>query len=84
VTKKRPTGERRVSTSQLKARCSELVEQVASRRDVLVITRRGRPVARLVPVEAEDRRSLFGFARGVITVSGDLIEPIGVAWEAAE
>lgn len=73
-----------MSTSQLKARCSELVEQVASRRDVLVITRRGRPVAKLVPVETGNRQSLFGFARGAITVSGDLIEPVGVVWEAAE
>jgi prevent-host-death family protein len=75
---------REVSTSQLKARCSEIVEQVASRRDSIVVTRRGRAVARLVPIEEKgERRSLFGFARGSITVRGDLLEPIEVGWEAA-
>lgn len=75
--------EREVSTSQLKAHCSELVERVASQRESLVVTRRGRPVARLVPVDVE-KPTLFGFARGAITIHGDIVEPLDVTWEAAE
>lgn len=70
-----------VSTSQLKARCSELIGVVERQRRSLVVTKRGRPVARLVPIE-EPAASLFGFARGEVTLSGDIVSPVDVAWEA--
>ncbi len=73
-----------ISTSQLKARCSEIVERVASRREAMIITRRGRAVAALVPLEVTEPRSLYGFARGAVTVRGDLVAPVDVAWEASE
>ena len=78
---KQPTDQ--VSASQLKARCSAILEQVVERRQAVVVTRRGRPVARIVPIESEPR-SLFGFARGTITVRGDVIAPIDVEWESAK
>lgn len=70
-----------VSTSELKANCSKIIDGVARHRGEVVITKRGRPVAKLVPIE-ERRSSLFGFARGTVTVRGDIIEPVDVAWEA--
>ena len=72
-----------VTATELKARCSEVVDRVAKKRETVVITRHGRPVAKLVPID-EKRDSLFGFARGCVKVSGNLIEPLDVAWEAAE
>ena len=47
-----------------------------------MITKRGRPIAKLVPADGE-RKSLFGFARGCITIRGDIVEPIDVEWDAA-
>lgn len=73
-----------VSTSELKAHCARVVKDVAKRRTPVVITRHGRPVAKLVPVEEAQAPSLFGFARGGITIHGDIIEPLDVKWEAAE
>jgi prevent-host-death family protein len=74
--------DKRVSMSKLKAHCSELVERVKKRREAVVITRRGRPVAELVPL-AEEPASLFGFAKGAITVKGDLIAPMDAEWDAS-
>jgi prevent-host-death family protein len=74
---------KKVSTSQLKARCSELIERVEQRREEVIVTRRGRAVAKLVPIEGA-RRSLFGFTRGAITIRGDLIAPVEVEWEASK
>ena len=79
--KDRNTAE--VSTSQLKAHCSEVVDRVATRRETIVVTRRGRAVAKLVPIDGM-RPSLFGFARGAISVRGDLLAPLDVVWEANE
>lgn len=74
---------RRISASELKAHCSAIIDQVHRGRTPVVITLRGRPVARIVPVE-EEQPSLFGFARGTITVHGNLIEPLDEPWEAAQ
>jgi prevent-host-death family protein len=71
-----------ISTSELKANCARVVGEVAARRTRIVITRRGRPVAEIVPV-AESATDLFGFASGAIVVRGDIVEPIDVRWEAA-
>ena len=49
----------------------------------VVITRRGRPIARLVPVD-DAPASLFGAARGSVKIIGDIIDPIDVKWEAAQ
>jgi prevent-host-death family protein len=73
-----------ISTSDLGANCSRVVSEVASTRHSLVITRHGRPVARIVPLDDEDSQSLFGFAKGMIAIRGDIVEPIDVEWKAAE
>ncbi|RLB54748.1 MAG: type II toxin-antitoxin system prevent-host-death family antitoxin [Deltaproteobacteria bacterium] len=71
-----------VTTSELKANCSRIIDGVARRRESLVITRHGKPIAKLVPVDVE-QESLFGFAAGSITVRGDILEPLDADWEAA-
>ncbi len=42
----------------------------------IVITKRNKPVALLVPIE-EKEIVLFGAMKGTIDVSGDIIAPIG-------
>jgi prevent-host-death family protein len=71
-----------ISASAFKARCSQVIDEVARGRRSVVITKRGRPVAKLVPVD-EGTTSLFGFAKGAITVHGDIVGPLEVEWEAA-
>jgi len=46
-----------------------------------VITKRGRPVSRLVPYR-ERPASLIGLYAGQVKILGDIIEPIDVEWEA--
>jgi prevent-host-death family protein len=69
-----------ISASQFKARCLALLDQVAEGGGELVVTKRGRPVARVLPVE--EGASL----RGSVTyhVSDDeLVAPVDVEWDAA-
>jgi prevent-host-death family protein len=71
-----------ISTSELKAHCSNIVKNVAQNRVAVVITKHGRPMAKLVPIEKKEPSSLFGFARGGIIIHGDIVEPLEVEWEA--
>jgi prevent-host-death family protein len=44
--------EQRIAAGEFKARCLALLDEVAARRTELVVTKHGRPVARVVPIAA--------------------------------
>jgi prevent-host-death family protein len=71
-----------ISTSELKAHCAQVVDDVAKHRSTILVTKHGKPVAKIVPVVAKPK-SLFGFAQGMVTIHGDIIAPLDVEWEAA-
>jgi prevent-host-death family protein len=49
---------RTIKASEFKAKCLALLDDVAEKRETLIVTKRGKPVARIVP--AEDPPSLLG------------------------
>lgn len=77
----RPAGQ--MPAGEFKARCLKVLDQVAETRQPVVVTKRGHPVAQLVPI-AEPTREIVGAMRGTVLWEGDLIAPVDVAWEAAE
>ena len=66
-----------IPAGTFKARCLAIMDQVAAKREAIIITKRGIPVARLVPVEQEDD-DIFGFmkGKGKIEIKGDIVSPI--------
>jgi prevent-host-death family protein len=70
-----------IPAGEFKAHCLQLLDEVAASHAPLTITKRGRPVAQLVPVPAE--RPLFGALQGSVLAQQDLIAPVDEAWEAA-
>ena len=58
------------------------MDEVAQQRRPIIITKRGKPVAKLVPVETE-AIDLFGRMAGSIKICGDIISPIENARELA-
>ena len=73
-------GTRTMKASEFKAKCLALMDEIAESGEEIVITKRGKPVAKLAPCEGKPR-TLFG-AGGEIAIHGDIIEPIDVEWEA--
>lgn len=71
-----------ISAEELKSRCDELLDQVAADGITLVLTKDGRPVAKLVPMSTE--AELFGAIRGSGVVEGDIISPIEGVWDLKE
>lgn len=68
-----------ISAAQFKARCLAILDDVAAGQEVLV-TKRGRPVARLVPPEPP--RALAGSVDFLVS-DDELIAPLDERWEAA-
>ena len=66
---------RHVAAADFKANCLRLMDEVAQQRRAIVITKRGKPVAKLVPVEREPI-DLFGYMAGTARICGDIISSI--------
>jgi prevent-host-death family protein len=71
-----------IGATEFKARCLELMEQVAATGNPVVITKRGRPLVQLVPA-TQRPRSIVGALKGHARVRGDIISPLKVRWEAS-
>lgn len=69
-----------ISASEFKARCLGLLDEVASSKVPLVVTKRGRPVAKLVPLGDQAPPSLLGSVS--YETEDDLLAPVGDAWDA--
>jgi antitoxin (DNA-binding transcriptional repressor) of toxin-antitoxin stability system len=54
------------------------MDEVAQQRRPIIITKRGKPVVKLVPVEQEPI-DLFGYTAGTARICGDITDPIGHA-----
>ena len=72
---------RHIAAADFKANCLRLMDEVARQRRPIIITKRGKPVAKLVPVE-EQPLELFGYMAGTAKICGDIVAPIDVEWEA--
>ena len=72
---------REISAADFKARCLKLMDKVAIDQTEIVITKRGRPVAKLVPYE-QKAPSVFGFMAGTAVVVSDIVSPLELDWNA--
>lgn len=63
-----------VPAGSFKANCLAIMEEVKAKRQSVIITKRGEPVAKLVPVNAE-ADEIFGFFCGRGRITGDIVSP---------
>jgi prevent-host-death family protein len=74
---------RTISAGDFKTHCLRIMEEVRRRRETVVITKRGVPVAKVVPAE-EPRKDVFGCMAGTAEITGDIERPVvpTKAWRA--
>ena len=68
---------------KFKAQCLKVMDRVHATRVPVVITKRGKPVAKLVPADPP-KQKIFGALKGKIEILGDIVSPITPLedWEA--
>ena len=66
----------RLSAAAFKATCLELMDRVQETGVEYVVTKHGKPVARLVPYDQPDRKPLFGSMRGTVLKYDRPFDPI--------
>jgi prevent-host-death family protein len=59
-----------------KAKCLKVMDEVQAKRISVVITKRGKPVAKIVPIDAKpEQDEIFGFMKGKGKITGDIVKP---------
>ena len=69
-----------IGATRFKERCLALLDRLSP--EGLVVTKRGKPVARVIPYQ-QDYASLIGSLRDRIAVRGDIMTT-GVRWETVD
>jgi len=75
-------SESEIGAAEFKAKCLQLIDDIhARKRSSVIITKRGKPYAKLVPAGSKEE-PLYGFMKGLVTIRGDVTKPIEVEWKA--
>lgn len=72
-------GVRTINASEFKAKCLQLMDEVAASGQEIVVTKHGRPVSRMVPYR-EKSKMVFGENRGLFHTHADIVEPMPAEW----
>ncbi len=72
----------KIAATEFKAHALGLIDRVAQTREEIVVTKHGRPMARLVPVEDDTPQEFFGCLAGTVVRETDIVSPVGEQWHA--
>ncbi len=70
---------KRMPAGAFKARCLAVMKDVQATGEPVIVTKRGKPIVKLVPVEKETP-GLLGCMAGKVKIVGDIESPIPVEW----
>ena len=81
------SGTRTITASEFNAKCLELMNEVTESGEEIIITKNGKPVAKLAPYKEQGKtlvhqkpESMFGKDRGKIKILGDIVSPMPAEW----
>jgi len=65
-----------IAISEFKAKCFSLLDEVNKTKKPLRITRRGKPIAEVVPPSPAHKRRKLGSMAGTMKILGDIVSPV--------
>src|SRR5580704_17339850 len=67
---------KKMAAGAFKTNCLAVMDEVQAKRESVIITKHGKPVAKLVPVEPMEKEDdIFSFLAGKGTITGDVVSP---------
>jgi len=66
---------RTIAAGKFKANCLAIMDEVQKKREPVLITKRGKPVAKLVPAKSDAKDDFFDSMKGKAKIIGDIISP---------
>lgn len=75
----------KIPAAQFKSQCLAVMDRVAQSGQPVVVTKHGKPVVQIAPVEPDDKDAIFGFLTGKGRIVGDIENTIPVSdWNLPE
>lgn len=71
-----------IAAGKFKAECLKLMDRVNETHEEIIISKRGKPVAKLVSAENEPKKSIFGLLSDMVIEEKDIISSTGKKWNA--
>jgi prevent-host-death family protein len=71
-----------VAAAKAKAEFLGLIERVSTERRPVTITKRGKPLVQIVPIDDRASEDPFGCMKGTVRIVGDIVGPEPDIWEA--
>ncbi len=71
-----------MKASEFKAKCLAVMDEVAKTGEAVIVTKNGQPMVELVPHKKKAKRNLIGLLKDDLIITGDIISPIDVEWDA--
>lgn len=65
---------KKMRASVFKTQCLKVMDKVQATGEPVIVTKRGKPVVKVVPAKPE-KDDLFGFMKGEFEIVGDIISP---------
>jgi len=66
---------KKMAAGQFKVHCLAVMDEVQAKKEAVLITKHGKPVAKLVPAD-ESTDDIYGFLKGKIHITGDIVSPV--------
>jgi prevent-host-death family protein len=66
---------RTIAAGKFKANCLAIMDEVQKKRETVLITKRGKPVAKLVPAKGNVKDDFFDSMKGKAKIVGDIVTP---------
>ena len=72
-----------ISISQFKSRCLEIIGQLQNSQELIVITKRQKPIATVQSLHNSAKTSIFGLFKDKAKIKADIVNPINENWSSA-
>ena len=66
---------KQMAAGAFKVHCLRVMDEVQKKRETIVITKRGKPVVKIVPA-GKETDEIYGFLKGKVKITGDIVSPI--------
>jgi prevent-host-death family protein len=70
-----------MNAAEFKAKCLDVMDQVAATGEPVTVTKRGKPIVQVTPIVRKPK-TLRGFLKGMVKAKGDIVAPVEAGWDA--
>ncbi len=73
-----------MAVAKFKAECLKEIDQVQQTGEPLIVTKRGKPIVKIIPINEPNQETLFGCMKDTLTIVDDITLPIDESWTLDE